>query len=239
MENEFRTLKADEIELRIQSINGFNDQVKGNFLLFFTARTGVQLLNEAYGNHWKREHFFLTDSEKNSFLVCRISIYDKCLNTWISREDVGTEGTISNEKEKSIFSDSFKRAIVSFGLTELYTAPKIDIKLEPEEYYTKNNKYYLKSNVNFRVNEVCYNEVRQIIKLSIVDQNNKIRFYYEEKQTPELTGEQIDLITEIFDIVEKSSIDYSKLEKSINKKYNKPLLELEARELKEVIKLLN
>lgn len=236
MNYELRTLKANEIEVRPQQINQYGNKVSGNFLLYINARTAVNILNETFGLNWKKEFYFLNDVNGNSYLVCRISVYNEKMQEWIYREDVGTES--NTEKEKGLFSDSFKRAIVGFGLTELYTSPSINILLNEDEYYSKNNKIYMKSNVSFSVKEICYNENREIVKLSIVDKNNKTRFYYEVKPKVELSEEQMYLIDQLFNKADSLNILKDKLLLSIKRKYNKEIVELTEAEIKEVMNLL-
>lgn len=110
----FRDLKKDEIDVRVSFIkeNGFS------VLLYKDARADMIILDESVGAmNWKREH---TRDNKN----CIVSIWDNKKNMWISKEDTGTES--SNEKEKGLASDSFKRACFNWGIgRELYTAPFI------------------------------------------------------------------------------------------------------------------
>lgn len=110
----FRELRADEVEVRVQSVkaNGFC------LLLYKDARCDMAILDEVVGPmDWKREH---TRDNAN----CIVSIWDKDKSQWISKEDTGTES--NTEKEKGLASDSFKRACFNWGIgRELYTAPFI------------------------------------------------------------------------------------------------------------------
>ena len=113
-ELKFRSLRADEIETRINMINE-----KGlSLLLYKDARCDMNILDETVGAmSWKREH---TRDNAN----CIVSIWDNEKQQWISKEDTGTESY--TEKEKGIASDSFKRACFNWGIgRELYTAPFI------------------------------------------------------------------------------------------------------------------
>lgn len=118
MKNElqFRTLRANEIDVRIGSIN------KGgvNLLLYKDARADQNILDETVGAmNWQRQH-----SRDNA--NCVVSIFDESKQMWISKEDTGVES--NTEKEKGLASDSFKRACVNWGIgRELYTAPDIFI----------------------------------------------------------------------------------------------------------------
>ena len=117
---------------------------------------------------WSRSHDVV-----NGNLFCTVSIFDG--DKWIEKQDVGTES--NTEKEKGEASDSFKRACVNWGIgRELYTAPFIWIKLEPNEVKTSNGRSNLAFGVKFTVESVTYDEHRRIQTLVIKDQNGKVRF---------------------------------------------------------------
>ena len=156
----FRKLYADEIECRIGTISE-----KGlSLLLYKDARVDMSLLDETVGPmNWKREH---TRENRN----CIVSIYDEDKREWISKEDTGTES--NNEAEKGLASDSFKRACVNWGIgRELYTAPFIYIPASKVEITPKGNKYTTYD--KFHVEAIKYDKNRNIIALSIKNQNNK------------------------------------------------------------------
>jgi len=114
MENMFRDLKANEIDVRIAQITE-----KGlSLLLYKDARVDQDILDETVGAiNWQRKH---TRDNAN----CIVEIWDKEKQQWISKEDTGTESF--TEKEKGLASDSFKRACFNWGIgRELYTAPFI------------------------------------------------------------------------------------------------------------------
>lgn len=147
----FRTLKADEIDCRIQSVKD-NGLV---LLLYKDARCDMNILDETVGPlKWKRQH---TRDNAN----CIVSIYNDELGEWISKEDTGTES--NTEREKGLASDSFKRACVNWGIgRELYTSPFIWI--EPDGYSKgKDGKVYDR----FYVTEIGYDNDRNINKLVI------------------------------------------------------------------------
>lgn len=119
MEYMFRDLKANEIDVRIATINE-----KGlSLLLYKDARVDMDILDETVGEmNWQRKH--LRDNAN-----CIIEIWDKEKQQWISKEDTGTESF--TEKEKGLASDSFKRAGFNWGIgRELYTSPFIWIPAE-------------------------------------------------------------------------------------------------------------
>ena len=80
---EFRTLKANEIDCRIQSINEKNGNVGAVVLLYKDARVDMRLLDEVVGAmNWKREHTIIGDRLYCSFHHRNISICH-CLLPWL------------------------------------------------------------------------------------------------------------------------------------------------------------
>lgn len=161
----FRTLKADEIELRVGtcSKNGFS------LLLYKDARCDMNILDEEVGvMNWKREH-----SRDNA--NCTVSIYNAELSEWVSKEDTGAESF--TEKEKGLASDSFKRACVNWGIgRELYTAPFIWISGHTEEY---NGKYRTDGyDRKLKLTDIDYDDCRRISRIVIKDNNNKSVFSF-------------------------------------------------------------
>lgn len=114
-----KPLTKDDLELRVGtcSAKGFS------LLLYKTARTDVNRLNEVCGLGWSNNHKVDTKGS----VTCSIKVYDKDLGLWVEREDTGTES--NTEKEKGSYSDSFKRAGFRFGIgIELYKSPFIWVK---------------------------------------------------------------------------------------------------------------
>lgn len=170
----FRTLRADEIDVRVATITS-----KGfSLLLYKDARCDMNILDETIGSmNWQRTH---TRENAN----CIVSIWDKEKNQWISKEDTGTES--NTEKEKGLASDSFKRACFNWGIgRELYTSPTIFVTPrkdmaptkktdeEANEFFEKNGKYTTKT--RFYVDYISY-EGRNIQGLVIRDNKGNIRF---------------------------------------------------------------
>ena len=121
MENMFRDLKSEEIDVRIA-------QVKQNgvsLLLYKDARVDQDILDETVGPmNWQRDH-----KELKGNIYCGISIFDTTTKQWITKWDCGKESF--SEAEKGEASDSFKRAGFNWGIgRELYTAPFIWIPAE-------------------------------------------------------------------------------------------------------------
>lgn len=167
---EFRTLNANEIDCRIQSLNEKNGNVGAVVLLYKDARVDMRLLDEVVGAmNWKREHTIIGDR-----LYCTVSIYNKYTGEWVGKSDVGTES--NTEKEKGQASDSFKRACFNWGIgRELYSAPFTYINLQSSEWQ-KGKDGRPKSYAKFTVKEIEYDENRNISKLIIVDSKGTVRF---------------------------------------------------------------
>lgn len=167
-----RDLRADEISVRVQSIY----KNKALLLLYKDARVDMSILNETFGvGFWKREHRIEGD-----YLICRVSVYNSKINEWAHYEDVGIEGNY--QKEKSLFSDAFKRACFNIGIgIELYTAPKIVVILTDEEVQYQNK-------INFHVSELKIVD-KNIVGLTIRDANgtNRLKIPYNESQKPKTT----------------------------------------------------
>ena len=133
MELKFRELKQNEIECKVSQINA-----KGlSLLLYKTARTDMQLLDESVGAYnWKCEY-----QEIKGNLYCGISIYDESKKEWITKWDCGVESAFG-DKEKGEASDSFKRAGFKWGIgRELYTSPFIYISADKCNIQEKIGKY--------------------------------------------------------------------------------------------------
>lgn len=166
----FRTLKASEIDCRIQSIGRNKTGAVGTtILLYKDARVDMNILDETVGAmNWQRGHSVIDGN-----LYCTISIWDEEKEQWIAKSDVGTES--NTEKEKGQASDSFKRAGFNWGIgRELYSAPFVYIQLDKSEYKERNGK--LTSNAKFKVKDIAYDESRNIVRLIVVDSKGKVRY---------------------------------------------------------------
>ena len=156
----FRKLRADEIDVRVQSVTE-----KGAILLLYKdARCDMNILDETVGAmNWKREH---TRDNAN----CIVSIWCDSKKMWVSKEDTGTES--NTEKEKGQASDSFKRACFNWGIgRELYTSPFLWVKASDINIYQRNSKSAC--NDKFNVTEIGYDERGHINKLVIFNNNTK------------------------------------------------------------------
>lgn len=169
----FRRLKPEEIETKICTIN----ENGLSLLLYKTARTDQDLLDETVGsNNWQRDH-----KECKGNLFGGIGIWDEEKSQWIWKWDCGVESAFG-DKEKGEASDSFKRAGFNWGIgRELYTAPFIYIKVNDYESKSKKSKdgktdiYYTYD--NFIVEAIKYDEIGNIIALSIKNEKKNKRVY--------------------------------------------------------------
>lgn len=154
--SKFRLLKADEIEVRVQSVkNG-----KATMLLYIDSRCVTNLLDEAVGcMNWQTEFY-----QVNGLIMGKLGIWDDDKKTWVWKSDTGTESNI--EAEKGQISDTYKRLLSRWGVTELYSAPRI--QLEDDGY----------NNTGYKVSEIAY-EGRKITHLVIVNRFGKEAFRWD------------------------------------------------------------
>ena len=160
---EFRTLRADEIDARVNTISE-----KGcSLLLYKDARVDMVILDETFGaDHWQRKHY-----ECKGNLFCSVGI--KIGSEWIWKDDAGSES--NTEKEKGEASDSFKRACVNWGIgRELYTAPRL-IWIPAGKVLIEQLKGKYTTRDRFYVEKIAYNDKRQIIGVSIRREARKDR----------------------------------------------------------------
>lgn len=181
METKLNTpLTAEEIDFRVQSIN------KGGYatiLAYKDARVDMNRLDAVYGAEgWQKKYEVI-----NNNLFCSVGIFNKTLNQWIWKQDVGTES--NTEKQKGEASDAFKRACFNLGIgRELYDYPVISIKLNSTEYKVEqyNGKDVIKQTYELKLKqwvwESLFNEQNVLIRLQCKDQNNTIRFTWNKGQ---------------------------------------------------------
>ena len=158
---EIRLLRADEIDCRVAQCKSTGVQL----LLYKDARCDMAILDETFGPmNWQRHH-----SRDNA--NCIVSIWDESKKQWIDKEDTGTES--NTEAEKGLASDSFKRACVNVGVgRELYTSPFIWV-LSANCEIKKSDSGRLYCNDRFAVQEIGYNDRREINRLVIVNTKTK------------------------------------------------------------------
>ena len=162
---EFRTLNANEIDVRISTINEKNLTL----LLYKDARVDQNILDETVGKmNWQRKH-----SRDNA--NCIVSIWDEAKKQWIEKEDTGTESF--TEKEKGLASDSFKRACFNWGIgRELYSAPFIWISSEDAEIKQGGNGKF-QCYDKFIVEQILYDNERNIAAISIKNTKTNKRVF--------------------------------------------------------------
>lgn len=168
--NRFRTLTADEIECRIAMVK----QTGVSVLLYKTARTDADMLDEAFGAEYWENDFKLIDG----VLYGGIGIdYNKTGEGLVWKWDAGTES--NTEAEKGRASDAFKRAGFKHGIgRELYSAPFIWIPARKLKKLDGNKCYD-----SFSVVSIGYSENRKINRLIISNQDGDVVF--EMGETPQ------------------------------------------------------
>lgn len=167
----FRKLDASEVEVRINQVSEKYTQL----LLYKTARTDANLLDEAVGaDNWQSDYKQIKDDIYAGIGIRVCLDANKGVWEWVWKWDTGTAGNF--EPEKSIASDSFKRAGFKWGIgRELYTAPKIAVMNEViggvysresggKKYWNLNKPYQ-----TFYVKNMEYNSKGEISKLTVID----------------------------------------------------------------------
>ena len=132
-------LKAADVEVRVGNVN----KNGANLLLYKTARVDTRRLNEVFGAGWQCS--YERDGEN---LVCTISVYDKELQQWVKRCNVGTKSY--TEETKGEYSDALKRAGTVWGIgLELYNAPDLFMFCPT---VNQKNKYKISDYANTKLN---------------------------------------------------------------------------------------
>lgn len=169
-----RLLNANEIEVKVK-------QVKENglvALLYKTARTDMDLLDETYGpENWQCEY-----EEIKENLYCKIGVWFEKLAQWVWKQDCGIESREDGEgnEKKGEASDAFKRAGFKWGIgRELYTAPFIWITSDVIKIENRGGKYY--TNEKFEVSKIEYNDKREISALEIKNSKGKVVYAFGTK----------------------------------------------------------
>ena len=160
---QIRTLKPDEIEVRVGTIKDTGISL----LLYKNARCDMSILDETFGiMGWKREHEMIDKA-----LFCTVSIRDEN-GEWVSKQDVGVQSYA--EPTKGMASDAFKRACFNIGIgRELYTAPRIWVPIERVYIIKEDGKVKVKD--TFHVSYISYDNEGKVIQcLEIRNQYNKI-----------------------------------------------------------------
>ena len=180
MSIEFRLPKKDEIECRIGSIN----QKGLTLLLYQDARVGMTILDETVGpENWQRKHELI-----NGNLFCSVGININYKNPekdpfYVWKQDVGVESF--TEKEKGQASDSFKRAVVNWGICRcLYSAPFIWVSNEKANIVQGGNGKF-QCYDKFIVEQILYDDDRNIVALSIKNAKTNERVFLMDNRKKE------------------------------------------------------
>ncbi len=178
--NKFRTLNAEEIEVRPQSVkNG-----KATMLLYIDSRCVTNILDETVGcMNWQSEFY-----EVNGQTMGKLGIWDELKNMWIWKSDTGSESNI--EGEKGLISDCYKRLLSRWGVTELYSAPRI----------TWDDDGY--GNTGYKVTEIQYDDNRKITHLVIANRFGKEQFRWDKTQVIQMVSQRTQTYTQTQDELE-------------------------------------
>lgn len=154
-----RTLKANEIEVRVgHKVKNTNNV---SMLLYIDSRAVTKYLDEWVGPfNWQTEF-----NTAGPLVVGKLGIWDDNKQQWVWKSDTGSESNI--EAEKGLISDTYKRLLSRWGVTELYTAPDIVL---PDDGY---------NNSGYKVSEIDYDENRNIIHLVITNRFGKELFRWD------------------------------------------------------------
>lgn len=193
-----RLLKANEIEVKVKQVK----ETGLVALLYKTARTDMDILDEEYGaENWQCEY-----EEIKGNMYCKIGIWSEKLSQWIWKQDCGIESREDGEgnEKKGEASDAFKRAGFKWGIgRELYTSPFIWITSDVATIKSFKDKYTC--NDKFSVKKIEYNDNREIIALEIVNQKNKVVYTFGTK-TP-IVMQKNDDTEEKTEPVNKTSVN--------------------------------
>lgn len=174
----FRPLNADEVEVRIGKIR--RDGL--TLLLYKDQRADVRILNETVGPaNWQN-----TYPPEFGGKVCVLEIWDPIKNCWIKKSNFGSENQF--EPEKSLASDSFKRACFNWAIgSELYSLKDIFVDAKWCNI-TCDTKQRLVCYDEFKVEYFICNEHKKIIALTIINETTGKRVFVYDKR-PEKTPE--------------------------------------------------
>ena len=168
----FRLLNPEEIECRISEIS--KEGTSLSLLLYKTARTDADLLDETVGHENWENDFKLVDGVLYGGIGIRVG--DRMCWKW----DAGTES--NTEAEKGRASDAFKRAGFKHGIgRELYSAPRITIYNDKCNIKEVNGKW--KCYASFEVAEIGYDNTEHINRL-VITCNGKVVYTLGEKTNP-------------------------------------------------------
>lgn len=198
----FRLLKADEIEVKVK-------QVKENgsvFLLYKTARTDMDLLDETVGAMtWQSDYKVVNDN-----LYAGIGI-NNC-GEWIWKWDCGVESRADGEgnEKKGEASDAFKRAGFKWGIgRELYTSPFIWISSDVLPTAPAGNGYKLKGFPKLSVKKIEYID-KKISMLELVDDKGRTVYTFNSDTAVKVApmAEQVNIRSDVQKMIDTvNSVD--------------------------------
>lgn len=171
----FRPLRADEIDVRLMGFRKVDGKIEARLYLYQKARVPAQILDETVGPmNWQVSY----GADLNR---CTISIYDEIHRCWVSKENVGDESDLADEKVKSKASDAFKRAATYWGIgRELYAADDIitdKLKVIDGNKQGFNNPAYYRCYDKFEVSKIEYDKFKRITHLEIRNKTQNIIAY--------------------------------------------------------------
>lgn len=192
-----RLLKAEEIECRVGQQT--KDKSKYSVLLYKTARTDMDILDEVFGvDNWQVDYSMI-----GQMLFCTISVWSDVRNCWIRKSSNGTESNM--EAEKGQASDAYKRAGFMVGIgRELYSAPKIWLDSSVSPY-------------DLEVDKIEYDEADKICTLVLSAKGKTVYQFRNGKGVAEMKkaepqGVDHDTIERIRDIVAKLEFEGKNLD---------------------------
>lgn len=116
-------MEKTKLKISIKDIGYYPKLVKKDdeggrvFLLPYLSRHAcIKLMNDEYGEiMWRDKYEALPDANS---VLCIIEVYNKEIGEWVSRMDIGQLENVETNigKEKSLFTDGFKRVCQKWGI---------------------------------------------------------------------------------------------------------------------------
>ena len=173
-EIKFRELGPDDIEVRPATIK----DGKATLLLYIDSRSVVELMDQAVGPfNWNMEFTQVGDQ-----IIGRMGVWDEEKNTWVVKSDTGSESNI--EASKGLVSDIYKRCIARWGLTDLYSTPRIVV--DDDGYGCK-----------WQVGEISWDDKRNCTHITLTNKFGKVMFKWDKDETAPQTESKPDNRTNI------------------------------------------
>ena len=172
----FRLLEAEDIECKISHYCESGGNLTGlNLLLYKTARTDMDLLDETVGpENWQDDY-----KEIKGNLYCGIGVRSAEDKPFIWKWNCGIESRADGDgnEKKGEASDAMKRAGFCWGIgRELYTSPRIYIPVKFFEVKQARNGKYITCD-HFEVEKVAYDDRRHMSGLSIRNESSGQRCF--------------------------------------------------------------